>query len=143
MRCNDRSIYKTSHGCMEFFRAVFRACCLHGEQIRFLLSVRPEDAKRKCGLHWLDKRVTTSPVFLYDGEIFCSGNEREENCNNTLKRLSPSPFDFNFSKPSSTKGMKYKMKSWEIKKKKKKIPRPKNRTGLLCSRQLRPSCEQI
>lgn len=90
---------------MEFFRPVFRACCLHGQQIRFLLSVRPEDAKRKCGpgLHWLDKRVTTSPVFLYDGETFCSG--REENCNNAEAVISlPLPFRLQFFQAIKYKG---------------------------------------
>lgn len=114
---------------------VFRACCLHGGRGKFdSFSLFNRGAKRKCGprLHWLDKRVTTSAVYFVrnSGPRFlfaAAGREsNEKKIAIMVKRLSPPPpLDFNFSKPSSTKGMKYKMKSWEIKK---KLSADKNRT---------------
>lgn len=154
MRCTT-TVYKTSHGCMEFFRTCCSARAVYTEEGGKFDSFSPfnQGAKRKCGLrlHWLDKRVTTSAVYFVRNRtpfLFAAAGRQsnEEKIAIMVKRLSPpSPLNFNFSKPSSTKGMKYKMKSWEIKK---NYPRLKTawipNYGLsLCSRQLRPSCERI
>lgn len=133
---NNRSaVYKTSHGCMEFFRTCCSARAVYTEEGGKFDSFSPfnQGAKRKCGprLHWLDKRVTTSAVYFVRNRtpfLFAAAGRQsnEEKIAIMVKRLSPpSPLNFNFSKPSSTKGMKYKMKSWEIKK---KLSAPKNRT---------------
>lgn len=97
-----------------------------GEEGKFdSLSPFNRGAKRKCGprLHWLDKRVTTSAVYFLRNRtpVFVRRwTGREENCNNGEAVISPLPFGLQFfpSHQVQRGWMKYKMKSWEIKKKK-------------------------